>query len=307
MGTTDGLSRQGVASAEQTHPILLALTAGPSPEGGAAFLEEVRSACGEDHFHQAPVPETAPVSPHVVLLVLERPCAQQVDRVRQALPQTPVVLVLPATGEPADWLQATHDVGAHDFLSVADRDPRLICRVVHSARTHLHNETTRRRHQILLDKSPDGFWINDLEGQIREVNPAFAAMVGYSPAELTGMRINDLELEEDAEATRHHIQVILDRGSDRFATRHRHKDGGVVHLDVSAHFVEEGPGRVMAVFRDISSEKEARVAKERLTERLRLATSAAGLGIWDLDLESGYLEWDAGMFRIYGVAETDFS
>ena len=37
-----------------------------------------------------------------------------------------------------------------------------------------------------------------------------------------------------------------------------------------------------------------------------MATESAGIGIWDYDVTSGWLDWDKGMFRLYGVAPTDF-
>ncbi len=44
----------------------------------------------------------------------------------------------------------------------------------------------------------------------------------------------------------------------------------------------------------------------RLEERLRLATSAAGVGIWDMNLNSGVLSWDETMHELYGVPASDF-
>jgi PAS domain S-box-containing protein len=38
-----------------------------------------------------------------------------------------------------------------------------------------------------------------------------------------------------------------------------------------------------------------------LEERLRLATSAAEIGVWDLDVASGRLSWDDTMCRLYGL------
>ena len=39
-------------------------------------------------------------------------------------------------------------------------------------------------------------------------------------------------------------------------------------------------------------------------ERLRLATEATGVGIWEWNLITGVVHWDAQMFRIYGIAPT---
>ncbi len=44
---------------------------------------------------------------------------------------------------------------------------------------------------------------------------------------------------------------------------------------------------------------------ERVSERLQLATRAAGIGIWDWDVAEDDLVWDDGMYRLYGVSRED--
>jgi diguanylate cyclase (GGDEF)-like protein/PAS domain S-box-containing protein len=44
-----------------------------------------------------------------------------------------------------------------------------------------------------------------------------------------------------------------------------------------------------------------------LEERLRLATDAAHIGVWDLDLESGHNTWDANMHALYGTTSENFT
>jgi PAS domain-containing protein len=41
--------------------------------------------------------------------------------------------------------------------------------------------------------------------------------------------------------------------------------------------------------------------QQQQVERLRLATKAAGVGVWDLQLRSGRLTWDDGMFSLFGA------
>ncbi|MBI5823324.1 MAG: PAS domain S-box protein [Chloroflexi bacterium] len=61
----------------------------------------------------------------------------------------------------------------------------------------------------------------------------------------------------------------------------------------------------------LNDQLEQRV-RERTAEievtrtRLELATDAAGLGIWEWDVPSGHLIWDAQMHRIYGVSPESF-
>ena len=42
------------------------------------------------------------------------------------------------------------------------------------------------------------------------------------------------------------------------------------------------------------------------TERLTLAAQAGGVGIWDYDVVNNRLEWDAQMFRLYGITREQF-
>lgn len=52
--------------------------------------------------------------------------------------------------------------------------------------------------------------------------------------------------------------------------------------------------------------QESEVRLRRLNERFFLATHAARLGIWDLDLQKNQLLWDEGMYALYGIKREDF-
>ena len=45
---------------------------------------------------------------------------------------------------------------------------------------------------------------------------------------------------------------------------------------------------------------------QRQTERLKLSTHAAGVGIWELDIVTDKLVWDDGMCRLYGITPESF-
>jgi PAS domain S-box-containing protein len=46
---------------------------------------------------------------------------------------------------------------------------------------------------------------------------------------------------------------------------------------------------------------------ERVSERLQLATKAAGIGIWDWDVVHDELVWDEAMYRLFRIRKEDFS
>ncbi len=64
--------------------------------------------------------------------------------------------------------------------------------------------------------------------------------------------------------------------------------------------------RLVGTFHDVTELVSTRRAMVLALERLRLATSVAQLGIWDLDVPSGRLDWDDRMFELYGENPKDF-
>ena len=64
---------------------------------------------------------------------------------------------------------------------------------------------------------------------------------------------------------------------------------------------------LFGMIQNITADKEAEHERQILMERLALATESAGLGIWDYDVISGRLDWDASMFRLFGVDPAHFN
>src|SRR5689334_1701080 len=89
---------------------------------------------------------------------------------------------------------------------------------------------SEERHRTILRAAMDGFWLVNLEGQLLEVNDAYCRMSGYSEPELLSMSISDLSALESRGQAAAHIARIMERGEDRFETRHRRKDGSLFDI-----------------------------------------------------------------------------
>jgi diguanylate cyclase (GGDEF)-like protein/PAS domain S-box-containing protein len=100
-------------------------------------------------------------------------------------------------------------------------------------------EQVFRQHKVIIDTTQDGFWMTDAEGRIMEVNQAYAAMTGYSMEELLRMHVSQLEAIDRPEDVRDRIGKIIREGHDLFETRHRHKDGHLIDMEVSVTFMHE--------------------------------------------------------------------
>lgn len=56
---------------------------------------------------------------------------------------------------------------------------------------------------------------------------------------------------------------------------------------------------------DITERKLTEQVLRDSDQRMRLATEATGVGIWEWHVPAGRIKWDAEMFRIYGIAPTE--
>jgi signal transduction histidine kinase len=67
---------------------------------------------------------------------------------------------------------------------------------------------------------------------------------------------------------------------------------------VSSYFISQ--------IQDITESKKLAQRLEDNEQRLLLATSSAHLGVWDLNVPTGELNWDDQMYRLYGVDKKNF-
>ncbi len=70
-----------------------------------------------------------------------------------------------------------------------------------------------------------------------------------------------------------------------------------------AEFEADKPVRLLGAFQDITEAVTQRRALEQAHQRIQLATDSGGVGIWDWDLLTDALTWDAWMYRLYGQPE----
>ncbi len=153
----------------------------------------------------------------------------------------------------------------NDELAELGKSFNLMARSV-AENIQLREKATHDQKRV-LETMVDGYWLLDGEGYLREVNEAYVRMSGYQREELLNMCIPDLEAKEVTLASvRAHMDAIIARGSERFETIHRRKDGSLFDVEISAHYWQD-TGQFFGFIRDISERK----ARE---ESLRIAAVA---------------------------------
>jgi PAS domain S-box-containing protein len=170
--------------------------------------------------------------------------------------------------------------------------------------------TQAERHATLLATTGDGFWICDLDGKLLEVNEAFARMSGYTCEELLQLSIPDIEAVETAADTAKHIQIIIEKGFDRFETRHRRKNGEIYDVEILASYWSTQK-KLLVFSRDISERKKTEAELSRSRELLRsiaiskALTEAIGIGVIGVDAEHRVVFANPCAQQLLGAGESD--
>jgi PAS domain S-box-containing protein len=112
----------------------------------------------------------------------------------------------------------------------------------------------------LFENAPEAIAILDAEDRIIRINGQFTTMFGYTDGEAIGMNINDLIVPDEFVEEGEKLTARVTAGEKlRTEALRRHKDGRTLWVAIAAtpFGVVDQPGRVYAMYHDISARKHA--------------------------------------------------
>ena len=164
-------------------------------------------------------------------------------------------------------------------------------------------QRSRKRLQVLFDKTPDSVIIHDTNGDIVDVNDKTTQSLSYTYAELTAMNVADIEAGLDAAQLKDYWAGMEIGDTIKLDSTHERKDGTqfpveiwVTKLDILDDI------RYLALARDTSERVEQRQAIQTLKERLELAIEGAGVGVWDWNMTTDAVEFNERWAEILGYS-----
>ncbi|MBW3554413.1 MAG: PAS domain S-box protein [Gemmatimonadetes bacterium] len=140
---------------------------------------------------------------------------------------------------------------------------------------------TRGRLHALIDASPLPITAGDHEGRITLWNQAAERVFGWKEREVLGRRYPAVPEPESAAWTEMRGRVLQGEVIMGVEGRRQTKDGGMLHVSVSAAPVRDRRGRIegtMAVIADVTQKKEREQERFRLEEQLRQAQKMEAVG-----------------------------
>jgi PAS domain S-box-containing protein len=171
-------------------------------------------------------------------------------------------------------------------------------------------EESEERFRQAFEFAGIGMAIIGLDGRWVRVNRAICDIVGYSAEDLMRKTFQDITHPADLNADLHHVKQLLDGvvKSYRMEKRYIHRNGQIVWIHLTASLVRDAAGTpvyFVSQIEDVTIQKKLERELRESEERVRLAASVAGVGVWDFDLKTRRITWDSQMFALYGVAPTE--
>lgn len=173
----------------------------------------------------------------------------------------------------------------------------------------VHAETvlrdTKDRLQDLVESMAEGVAELDPDGVHIDVNPAFAAMTGFSRDELLGVGPPHPYWPPEAMAEINEAFESAMTGRAReFDLTFMRKGGERFPVVVCPFIIRDENGAtvsVSATVRDVSEERRADAALRASESRLNEAERIAGMGSWEYDVATGIETWSENTYRVLGV------
>lgn len=209
---------------------------------------------------------------------------------------------------PAELAATIESFGRRRYILLSIRDISEQARQERKIRRVLH--TLDR----IMRTIPEAVLIFDVQKR-RFVYAGNARVLGWNPIEITRIDFTTFSHRlhpADRESVQRCIQeaVALNDGGNqtciyrlsgsdgrwrwyytRVAVFKRKSDGG-------------GAEQLLWVIDDVTALMEERAARERLHQRMQLATRGAGIGVWEIELRTLLPTWDETMYLLHGIAPT---
>jgi PAS domain S-box-containing protein/putative nucleotidyltransferase with HDIG domain len=138
----------------------------------------------------------------------------------------------------------------------------------------VYQDVTERKqaeteYRTIIRTAMDGFCLTDMKGHFLDVNEAYCDLTGYSRDELLNMSVKDVEAAEKPEDVAERIRKVERVGYDSFESRHRHKDGRIIDVEISVNYLPAGGGRMFIFVRDITERKRMEEELKKSVEKFK--------------------------------------
>ncbi|RAK06362.1 PAS domain S-box-containing protein [Halanaerobium saccharolyticum] len=171
----------------------------------------------------------------------------------------------------------------------------------------MHNLNLEKEYEIVFNNTQDALFIIEVDEnkdfRFLKLNPTHENLTGLKTEDIAGktpVEILGAELGSEVEA---HYQKCLQQKETITYEETLDLPGGkkVWSTKLSPVLKDGEVTHIVGSSRNISKQKKLEEEKKELSRRYKMATSAAGIGVWKLDLAADRFIWDKYMHKIYEI------
>ncbi len=170
-------------------------------------------------------------------------------------------------------------------------------------RAEIKADLSEARAVALYASTPAILHSFDPQGRLLEVSDLWLERLGYTRDAVIGIDIAELLADESRALYVSTFPAFLASGRcDRVPYRMLRSDGEAVDVELSAVLERDGAGqpvRGMAVIEDVTARRVAERRAEKSESFLERTGAMAGVGGWELDLDTGTVIWSDETCRIH--------
>lgn len=168
---------------------------------------------------------------------------------------------------------------------------------------------SEERFKALFEHSPVGMSRVDWQGDFLLVNSSFAAIIGYTPAEVETMSYWDITPPEYHDDERRILETVKEAGHfGPFEKEYVHRDGHRVPITISGMLIvrEDGRYELWGLIQDISIRKQAEEALRASEKKFRTLFEESRQGVMIHDENTLFSEVNPAAAALFGRDPSHF-
>ena len=169
--------------------------------------------------------------------------------------------------------------------------------------------SVEERYRLVGRATNDAIWDWDFASNQVTWNEALETVHGYAPdtVEPTGEWWIEQIHPDDRARVDNSIHAAIDGTADSWSDEYRFRraDGSYAAIFDRGHIIREDAGkavRMIGAMLDLTERQQSRAELSINEERLRLATQAAEVGFWDVDVIHDIIIWPPIVKRMFGIS-----
>ncbi|MFV5697456.1 PAS domain S-box protein [Flavobacterium sp. ZT3R17] len=142
---------------------------------------------------------------------------------------------------------------------------------------------SEEKYRSLIEQASDAIFINDVSGNLLEVNESACMMLGYTKEELCTKKLTDLYTVDELTLRPIMIKELLSGQQTLIERNMLHKDKSLIFVEITAKMLVDK--RIVAIVRNVSERKQSEDEFKKMHKKLEAVLEAIPDLLFEVDIE----------------------